>query len=72
MVESNTLLTSRNLRTITAHLQQFAGPTKLVYSSTPPLHQDTDYSPSGTILDVVGDQTGQTQSYGADEWGQFS
>ena len=72
MVESNTLLTSRNLSTVTAHLEQFVGPTKLVYSSTITLHQDTNYSPGGTILGVVGDQTGRVQSYGADEWGQFS
>ena len=72
MVESNTVLTSRNLSTVTAHLEQFVGPTKLVYSSTPSLHQDSNYYPGGTILGVVGDQTGRVQSYGADEWGQFS
>lgn len=35
MVGSNTVLTSRNQRTATTHLEQFVGPIKFVYSSTP-------------------------------------
>ena len=39
MVEPNTLLASRNLSNVTAHLKHFVGPTKLVYFSSPSLHR---------------------------------
>ena len=38
MVAPNTLLTSRNLSNVTSHLESFAGPKQLIYSSSPSLH----------------------------------